>query len=272
MDDMSFQQWQDTTSGKIQGTQNLYNVLGGSLDFFIMLSSCVGTVGTYGQGNYAAGSTFQDAFARHLSSNGFPVRSLDLGGIASAGYVAEHSESVPYLARQGVNVVTLEKFMALLNYAVEQPLSRDVSRSQLSLGLGADQSSDSHQRSDGKFSHLYAYHSSTQGLTAKKETVNIATALRAIRTVVEAVELVCKSIMEKIADLLAIPAADLSPSRSISHYGVDSLIAVELRNWIGMHLQTEVQILELLGTGSMQQLAVTVASRCKLVPALSTAE
>lgn len=44
VDDMAFKQWQDTTSGKIQGTQTLYSILGRSLDFFIMLSSVVGTV------------------------------------------------------------------------------------------------------------------------------------------------------------------------------------------------------------------------------------
>lgn len=68
------------------------------------------------------------------------------------------------------------------------------------------------------------------------------------------------------------PAGDLSPSRSISHYSADSLIAVELCNWIVVYLQSEVQMLELLGTGSIQRLAATVTSRCKLVPAFSTAK
>lgn len=116
-----------------------------------MLSSGVGTIGTYGQGNHAVGSTFQDAFARHLSSKGFPARSLELGGIASVGYVADHSDTVQLLARQGLKVVALEKFLGLLDRAIQQPLSRDLSRSQTSLDLGVDESLDSHRRLDGKF-------------------------------------------------------------------------------------------------------------------------
>ena len=273
MEDMSFEQWRNTLSAKVQGTQALCSILGGSLDFFIMLSSAAGIVGSWGQGNYAAGSTFQDAFARHLSSKGCPVRSLDLSGIGNAGIVADHSETVQFLSRQAINVVPLERLMALLNYAIEHPYSRDVSHSQITLGLGFNDSSfDYHGRFDDKFSQLFAHNSHTQGPATSKETVHIATSLAGTKTMQEAVGLVCKSIVEKLATLLAINAAELNSSRSISHYGADSLIAVELRNWIVIYLQTEVQMFELLSTSSIHQVSATIASRCKLVPAFAAVE
>lgn len=243
------------------------------MGYFIMFSSNVATTGTYSQGNYAAGSTFRDAFALNLSSKGCPVRSLDLGGFASAGYVADHSDSVRFITSQGVKVGALDKFMAALSHAVKQPLPQDLSRSQTLLALGIDESADSNRRLDGKFAHLYAHQRSyTQGPTTSKETVKIATALSVIGTMQGAVELVCKSIIEKVASLLVVPAADLSPSRRIAHYGADSLIAVQPGNWIAVHLQTEVQMLELLGTASIHQFSATVASRCKVAPAFSTPE
>ena len=269
---MSFTQWRDTLGPKVQGTQNLYDVLGDFLDFFIMLSSGTGLIGSYGQCNYAAGSTFQDAFARHMSSQGHPVRSLDLGGIEGAGYVADHSDSVDFLERQGLRVVKLEKLMALLNHAVEQPFSRSPSQSQSSLGLGIDESLDSNRRSDAKFSHIYARQSYKTGPRTKKDTVDIPKALKETKTMQQALQLVCKSIIGKLSELLAIPVGDLSPSQSMSAYGADSLVAVELRNWLAVYLETQVQTLELLGTASMRELSATVVSRCRLVPSFSVAE
>ena len=272
MENMSFEQWQQTLSVKVQGTQALHSILSGSLDFFIMLASATGIIGTQGQGNYAAGSTFQDAFARHLSSKGCPATSLDLGGIASAGYVADHSGTLQFLASQRVKVVPLEKLIALLNYAVEHPFSRDLSRSQITLGVGNDDSSeDNHRRFDGKFTRVYAQRSHTQKAATGKETVDVATALAATGTMQEAVDLVCKSLIGKLATLLAIETADLSSSRSTSHYGADSLVAVELRNWIAIYLHTDVQMFELLSTGSIHQVSATIAPRCKLVPKFSGA-
>lgn len=273
MENMSYQEWRDTIGGKVKGTQNLHNILGDSLDFFILLSSISGIVGAHGQGNYAAGNTFLDAFARHLSSKGFPARSLDLGEIAGVGYTADHLDALSeILVRHGVKALELEKVMALLSYAIEQPLSQDVSRSQMSLGLGTGGSLDSRQRFDGKFSLLRASRSDTQGPSASKETVDIAKALSETKTMQEAVELVCKSIIDRVSGLLAIAAADLSPSQSLSHYGADSLVALELRNWLALSLKSEVPLLELLSTASIRQLSVTVASKCKIVPTFAATE
>ena len=225
---------------------SLYNILSDSLEFVILLSSISGTIGTHDQGNYAAGNTFQDAFARHLSSKGIPARSLDLGGIASAGYAAAHSDTVSeFVVQQGVKVVELEKVMALLNYAIEQPLSQDISHSQTSLGLGTSGPLDSRQRFDGKFSHLRASRSYTQGPSTSKVTVDIAKALSETKTTQGTVELVCKSIIDQVSGLLAIAAAGLSPSQSLSHDDANSLIALEPRNWLASSLRSEVPLLEL---------------------------
>ena len=178
MDAMSFNQWQDAIDPKVQGTLNLYNVLGGSLDFFVMLSSGTGMIGSYGQCNYAAGNTFQDAFARAKSTQGHPIRSLDLGGIAGAGYVEDHSDSVDFLERQSLRVVKLEKLVALLDQIVKRPMSQSPCRSQISIGLGFEESLESHRRSDGKFSHIYARQRHQTRPQIDSDTVDVAKALR----------------------------------------------------------------------------------------------
>ncbi|CAF9933673.1 MAG: hypothetical protein HETSPECPRED_008738 [Heterodermia speciosa] len=271
MDTMSFAQWRDALNPKVQGTLNLYNVLGGSLDFFIMLSSATGLMGSFGQCNYAAGSTFQDAFARSMASKGHPVQSLDLVGVAGAGYVAEHSDSVEFLERQGLRMVELEKLMALLDHAVNKPSSQSPIDSQISLGLGSFRSLEGGRRSDAMFSHIYARQRHKTGTLAKDDVVDVAKALRACKSRTQALELASEGILKKLSQLLAMNSEDLNPSQSILAYGADSLIAAELRNWLVMYLQAQVQTLELLGAASIRDLSATVVSRSNLVPSFVAA-
>ena len=268
---MSFKQWRDTLGPKVQGTQILYDVLGGSLDFFIMLSSATGLIGSYGQCNYNAGNTFQDAFARHMSSRGQPVKSLDLAGVVDAGYVADHAGSIAFLESQGLRMLQVENFITLLSQTVKEPFSETLSLSQISLGLNVEESQEGNGRSDGKFSQIYAGQLH-KGPKTKKDTGDIFEALKKAQSVKEAVQVMCEHITGKVAELLAISEGDLSQNQSISSYGTDSLVAMELRNWLGAHLETQVQTFELLGTTSIRDLSVIVVSRCPLVPSNLVAE
>ena len=74
---------------KIKRSWNLHKSLSRDLDFFILLSSFNGIMGSMGQSNYAAGNTYQDALAHYRVSQGEKAVALDLGRIKSVGYAAE---------------------------------------------------------------------------------------------------------------------------------------------------------------------------------------
>lgn len=46
--------------------------------------------------------------------------------------------------------------------------------------------------------------------------------------------------MTTVADMLVIDAAGVSEMKSVADYGVDSLIAAELRNWINVTFGTNI--------------------------------
>jgi hypothetical protein len=69
---MEYQQWRTAMDPKVHGTWSIHEVFGDSLDFFVLLSSSTGIIGSFSQGNYCAGNTFQDAFARYRSGLGLP--------------------------------------------------------------------------------------------------------------------------------------------------------------------------------------------------------
>ncbi|OCK78523.1 hypothetical protein K432DRAFT_301797, partial [Lepidopterella palustris CBS 459.81] len=47
----------------------------------------------------------------------------------------------------------------------------------------------------------------------------------------------------------------------LSAAGVDSLVAIEIRNWWKQNLGTDVSVLELLGGGNIEQLGAKAAQR-----------
>lgn len=51
---------------------------------------------------------------------------------------------------------------------------------------------------------------------------------------------------------------------TITEFGLDSLNAIELRNWIGKELQAHLQVLELLSSGSITDLARQVLRKTRI--------
>ncbi|KAI8630076.1 KR domain-containing protein [Xylariaceae sp. FL1651] len=72
---MSYEDWHAVMAPKIKGTWNLHNLLSPKMDFFVILSSLGALIGSKGQSQYNAASTFQDAFARYRRRFGerFPL-------------------------------------------------------------------------------------------------------------------------------------------------------------------------------------------------------
>ena len=62
-----------------------------------------------------------------------------------------------------------------------------------------------------------------------------------------------------------IPLDDIVSSMSIAEYGLDSLVAVEIRNWMARDLGATLALLELLTSPSIEQLAQNVAKKSALV-------
>ena len=55
--------------------------------------------------------------------------------------------------------------------------------------------------------------------------------LEAVRSFDRAIEVVEAALVEKIASAIPMSPKDVDPSKAVSSYGVDSLIANELKNW-----------------------------------------
>lgn len=273
---MSYDKFQDALRPKVAGTQNLYSLSTNmDLDFFILLSSSAGIVGTWSQGNYTAGSSFQDAFARYGTANGLPIVTLDLGPIASVGFVAENREYASRVVnRSGFVVVSEAEFLSMLKHAILetrrtqkscQVITGLVTPGAVEGTLSADSSDAPFWFHDAKFSHLFQMGRAVTRNAHTDTSIRLRDAIPTAETLADAVHVVCDAIVAKIANMLAIPVESIDPGQSMATYGFDSLAAVELRNWLFREAKADVAVFDVLGKTSLMELASDVALKSPLL-------
>ena len=86
-------------------------------------------------------------------------------------------------------------------------------------------------------------------------------------SVAEVGTLVCDAIVKKLSRTLGTPKEDIDTARQMHYYGVDSLVAVELRNWFIKDMNADVAIFDILGGASISALSLIVASKTQFFKA-----
>lgn len=58
---------------------------------------------------------------------------------------------------------------------------------------------------------------------------------------------------------------DMDPLKPIVAYGLDSLVAIEIRNWIARELEATLQIVEILASQSLVSLTTLILAKSTMV-------
>ncbi|MFB9905678.1 SDR family NAD(P)-dependent oxidoreductase [Allokutzneria oryzae] len=92
---------------KVQGAWNLHELTAErDLDFFVLYSSAATVLGSPGQANYAAANAFLGALAHYRRTIGKPALCVDWGLFAEAGIMADREADGNRLANRGVGALT----------------------------------------------------------------------------------------------------------------------------------------------------------------------
>lgn len=127
---MTNKAWHKAIRPKWAGSWNLHKALDGhdqALDFFLLTSSISGSVGTATEANYCAANAFLDAFATWRRSQGKPTVSIGLGMITEVGYLHENPEIEALLLRKGIQPLTEDEFLQVVDMALSNIIMDDVS-------------------------------------------------------------------------------------------------------------------------------------------------
>ena len=264
---MTFQDYEDVIRSKVAGAWNMHNaLLGLPLDFFILISSAAGIIGNRGQAAYAAANTFLDAFAQYRQRQGLPAVSLDLTAVADVGYLADNAERQDEVMKNlGGETISGAEVLALVMASIKGSMRLACNNHCLTgLKLGGEGVTAEqlpYYASDAKFNNLRDAALASSSTSGSAAQVSLAMALARAASQEEAAELITAGLAGKLGGILMVPAEELDPETPITKYGLDSLNAIELRNWITKELGTNLQVLELLTSGSLKNLSSIIIKK-----------
>ena len=267
-ENMSFADWQLNIMPRVQGALNLHHCLADAdLDFYLILGSLGGIIGTVGQSAYAATNTFYDAFVSHRKDLGLPACVIDIGKIENVGYVAENKDREAEMNFQGFDSLVEDELLALVKAHITGAFSDNNNQQTITgLRLSPDKPLPA-WASDPKFRNMLA--SVQSGASAEAgagaKHLPIRDSLKVVGSPEQAVELICHALLEKLSRLLMIAVEDLDMKKPVVAYGLDSLVAGELRNWITADLGANLPLMELMNSASIELLAGKIASMSTLV-------
>jgi hypothetical protein len=256
------------------GTWNLHNVAlecGINLDFFTMLSSICGVIGQAGQANYSAGNSFLDAFSTYRHQLGLRACSINLGVIEDVGYVSRNEKIASLLNAQrwaNINESLLHKIFRFSIFQQEAVPLNPSSCPQLITGIPVPLDPESSffrqgKLHDARFSALSF--SNSKGLPAERhgrslDTQNLLNLLKSEAdheaVLTAATQLVNHQFMKSLS-----MDAPMEPSKPLSGYGIDSLVAVEFKNWARQELGVEVTILEVINAKTLTTLSEGILAK-----------
>lgn len=263
---MTSDEWKAAISPKVQGTQNLLDALQSvKLDFVVMLSSITTIVGLQGQANYASGNAFLDCLASSYPDPNTQFVSLNLTLIEESEAISFHLENLPQLIRRGCIPLKSSNVLSLLNYVLG-PEGRKQQARQIVIGMDRESCVENDRiSSNPMFSLLpYSRHGSING-SLSKPAEPLEVRVRELTSQGEALELVMSGLKDRIAVLMAINVSEIPVNKPIVDLGMDSLIAIELKNWIGGQLKAALQTSEILDMSSLTALAETILARSSLI-------
>jgi emericellamide synthase (highly reducing iterative type I polyketide synthase) len=264
---MTAETWHNVLGPKVRGTSNLHNSFQTGVDFFVVMSSIISICGNDGQANYAAALCFQDELVRQRAASGLHAFSMNIGPVSDAGYLSERPDLASEVQRRGFGSVTISQVLSMLNRAITHQPQRDNPSSSvcaISPRPYIEHTGEQVKARDLRFTHLMRRDTeSRKGRDADAE--DELEKLERACTFEDAVDLVCAAFLRQLGKLIATPPEMLNPEHSLDHYGVDSLIAVEMRNWIVAYLRADLPLMTIRSTGSIRELAKLITQESPLV-------
>ncbi|PYH86334.1 hypothetical protein BO82DRAFT_380441 [Aspergillus uvarum CBS 121591] len=275
-DNMSYEDWSISTDSKVTGSWNLHRALPHDLDFFILLSSLNGIFGSRAQANYAAGNTFKDALAHHRLAQKQKAVSIDLGLMVAEGVVAESEFLLSAMRRIGhLMEIAQDELLALLDYYCDPALPLlSVTEAQVIVGieLPADVMAKGidlhHSIRRPLFSHLFRMGSRTTirenaAAAGPSLVLDHPAILRTLPSVEEATEQIVQWVTAKVGHILGLSAADIDPGKPVHTYGIDSLVAVDLKNWFDREIGASITVFDLMGNTPLRRLGEMAAEKSR---------
>ncbi|OQE18226.1 hypothetical protein PENSTE_c018G07178, partial [Penicillium steckii] len=255
---MSPNSWLTAIEPKVKGAWNLHHALkekSHNPDFFLMTSSVSGSLGAATESNYCAANCFLDSFARYRQSLGLSTMSVSLGMVADVGYLHENPEIERMLLRKGLQPINEMELLQIVDLALSDP-------------------SCSSMRAD-----RYDPHASSHIITglepfalwnmrSKGLDVDVPFMKDPRASLIEAmferqdpskkdypslkgsgdntIDEIILQFKTRLSSLILQPLEQIDENQSLPRFGLDSMLASELRTWIYRSFNVDISSLSMM--------------------------
>jgi acyl transferase domain-containing protein/NADPH:quinone reductase-like Zn-dependent oxidoreductase/ubiquinone/menaquinone biosynthesis C-methylase UbiE/NADP-dependent 3-hydroxy acid dehydrogenase YdfG/acyl carrier protein len=263
---MTEERMREVWAPKVRGAWILHRAtLNTPLDFFVMFSSLACVLGSPGQANYAAANALLDGLAEYRRACGLPASTIAWGFLGDVGWLARHEGIAERVQAQGIHQFSPRQALALLGqFIVQKPVSAAV------LNMDWRRWSEAAGRSlPPKFAHL-AQSAGQEGDDARVLAAAVRAELMAANAERRAV-LLQDILLQRVARVLGTSPDKINPDQPLTELGLDSLMSIEIKNWIETELQLKLSTVEVMKGPTIVRLVKVLLEQLATGPARATA-
>ena len=265
----SWERWACVLAPKVSGAWNLHCLtLSDELRFFVAFSSVAALLGAAGQASYAAANAFMDALVKHRRAAGLPGLSVNWGPWGDSGMAAQlnadQRSRIESLGMGGIGTrAALDTLAKLMGGASDGTVAFDPQTAQLAvLAMAWQRYGES--RSLPFLDRVQAPQAAGRPMREKLQNAGMQ----------ERRSILVDLLVDLVTTALRLPRDEVAPRQRLFDLGVDSLIALELKNrlqsTLGMTLSSTLLFdypsIEALSSFLMDQLWPAAALRDSTPP------
>ncbi|MDH5396756.1 MAG: SDR family NAD(P)-dependent oxidoreductase [Cyclobacteriaceae bacterium] len=220
------------------------------LEHFVSYSSISAVYGNPGQVSYVGANSFLDNFSAFRRSQGLPAMTINWGVIGDVGFVARSGNVGGLLYKQGWKAFSLPQALDVLEeMLLTNPVQRVATDSDWEMIGGFYP----HSAKSSRFEHLV----NEKELSAGQGGGTGDGALKA--TLLESkgeekTEILLDQLKSTFARVLGTTAEKLDTNEAVTRYGLDSLMANQIRNWIQSNLTIDYSMMRIMRGPTMEEM------------------
>ena len=224
------------------------------LDHFVSYSSISAIYGNPGQVSYVGANSFLDNFSSWRRSQGLPAMTINWGVIGDVGFVARSGNVGGLLYKQGWKAFSLQQALVVLEQMLlNNPVQRVATDSDWEM-IG---SFFPHSAKSSRFSHLIREKELSSGTSSGAGNGSLKITLLEAKPA-EQIEILLVQLKDTFARVLGTTADKVSTSEPVTKYGLDSLMANQIRNWIQSNVSVDYSMMRIMRGPTMEEMTTQI--------------